>query len=168
MRFVLICSALVIASVRPCSAELIGVSWFGPVYRINEVTGNATIINALASIRMNSLARDSAGRLFSVGGTNSNQLININPKTGQIISSKQLPISDFRGMAFSPTDQLFATHTIDLVGPGFQTELMVIDVNTANVTSRGVLDLGVGGLTFSKDGTLYGILVQAAKATVTV
>ena len=79
----LLCICLLSA---PAAAKLMAVgndSNDSPVVEIDEITGLFRLIGGSGFPNLNSLARDDAGRLLSVGGEAENQLIAINPRTGQ-------------------------------------------------------------------------------------
>jgi hypothetical protein len=156
MRSVILSTVIVLAPVSLAHADFVGVAFSGKVYRINDQSGAATQINSAIS-RMNSLAGLYTGKLYTTGGAVGNLLASIDPETGALLGSIALSVADFRSAAFSPSGELFATHTITLSSPrGFLSELMKIDIHTGSLTSLGVLPLGIGALTFSSDGTLYG------------
>jgi len=137
-------------------STLLACSWDGSCCTIDPTTGAGTVIGPTGFSGLNSLASDSSGTVYSVGGK---PLIKIDPNTGVGTLVKDLqPGSDVRAMAFSPSNILFAIRNGG--GPGDTTtpdELVNIDVTTGAVTVVG--NTGVNALqamAFSPNGTLYG------------
>jgi hypothetical protein len=99
----LLCICLLSA---PAAAKLMAVGYDNtdsPVVEIDEITGRFRVIGGSGFPYLNSLARDDAGRLLSVGGAAKNQLIAINPRTGRGTSLLTLDFGDdpvdVRGLA---------------------------------------------------------------------
>src|SRR4051794_21808926 len=90
MKCLLMLGFLAATMVNACYGDFFGVSWLGSSYRINEVTGTASVVKSLTLANMNSLAADSNGRLFAIGGSQHNQLVTIDPQTGNVLTSKTL------------------------------------------------------------------------------
>jgi hypothetical protein len=168
------CLTLLLLSAPNVRADLIGVTWDledGAVYRIDEITGDTELIGYSGLSRMNSLAQDSRGILFTVGSLDtgpgpSNVLATIDPLTGaaRVIG----PLTGLTGvnvtsMAFSPDGILFAYHE-KLHGTGDR--IIAINPSTAEVAviaevgpvdEHGVpLVQALMGLDFGPDGLLYG------------
>ena len=153
MKFATVFTLLTIVAIGHVRADFIGVAWSGLVYRVNEQSGAAVQINSV-TFGLNSLAGPYQGNLYT---TAADALVTIDPTTGAKLGSVTMPISDFRAAAFSPDGELFLSHTIIDRGTGsFKSELMKANIQTGNLTSLGVLTLGIGAMTFSSDSTLYG------------
>lgn len=138
-------------------AQVVSVSWSttnSPVYKINQVTGTGQQIGLSGTIRLNSLARNSAGALYSVGGANDDALVTINPSTGAATFVATLSSNDIRGLAFSSNDTLYGS----LNGGSFTTpdQLVTINVGTGAVSVISSLRPGTQALDFSPAGVLYG------------
>jgi hypothetical protein len=131
MRTALLGFILASAIARSSSADLIGVSWFFDVYRIDEFTGHATLVNPFAAAGMNSLARDMAGRFFTVSGDPAERFDDllhlIDSSTGEVRSSLAVSAESIRALAFSPSNQLFANISTPFPQPD-RNELITIDV----------------------------------------
>jgi len=136
-------------------AEIIGVSWAGNVYSIDETTGSGFLLGASGYDRLNSLAADSSGIIYSAS---SNALLTIDPITGSGTFVAPISTSNgVRGLAFSPDDVLFAV--VDRGSPGSigPDSIYTIDVTTGQLTLIGSTGYyGFQGLAFAPDGTLYG------------
>ncbi|MCX5888513.1 MAG: hypothetical protein NTY36_03575 [Deltaproteobacteria bacterium] len=153
---------------------LIGVSWDytnSPVVGINQATGTGYTIGPSGYSRLNSLAKDKNGLLYSVS---SGQLITINPNTGQgtPIAALSFPTypPDVRGLAFSPTGVLYAINCRP--GSGLPPhDLYTIDPTTGAGTYIGPNDhdgltFGIQDIAFSPDGILYGWDVTKGLVTI--
>lgn len=152
---------LMMAGTGHADAAAIGVSWWGDVWSINETAGSATLIGASGFTRLNSLARNSAGEIFTA--SHFGELIKIDPNDGSGLVVADLfgfptNYSTVRALAFSSDDSLFAivdeAPTSNFVGLD---ALYRVDVGTGAMTRIGGTGLwGVQGLDFYGDGTLYG------------
>jgi WD40 repeat protein len=135
--------------------DIVAVSWNttnSPVSLLDRTTGDRQVVGSSGFQRLNSLARDPGGTLFSVAGNN--QLVTINPNSGAGTGGPLLSVVDVRALAFSPAGQLFA---IQDGGTGASDRLFTIDTNTGTGTLIGAMRYaGVQGLEFFSDGTLYG------------
>ena len=146
-------------------ADLIGVTWDfddGGVYRIDETTGAAELIGYSGLSRMNSLAQDSRGVVYTAGVLDTGTelvdvLATIDPLTG--VAHVVAPLSGqendgIHSMTFSPDGILY----------GYQPSpdrIVTIDPVTAEVTFIAAItsDVPVGGLQgleIGPDGLLYG------------
>lgn len=137
--------------------DFLAVNFAGNVFRINALTGAGTLLGPSGLAGLNSMARDTAGTLFTVSGSS---LLSINPVTG--VATPQVSLSlpgissvDVRGLAFSPAGTLYliqnggSTATPDLI--------YSVDVSTGGGTLVGTSSFsGIQGLTFSGMGLLYG------------
>ena len=143
----------------------IGVSWSfsnSPVFAIDATTGAGGLVGLSGFNRINSLARNSSGALFSAGSRppllGTPLLVTIDPNTGvgTEISTLDLgaPANVF-ALAFSPNDVLFA---ISNMTPGVTSpqDLFTIDVATGVGTRVGATRRRfLSGLAFSPSGELY-------------
>lgn len=159
MKYIARLMALACLCLLPVSAraDFIGLTGFfapgGNVVRINELTGAVTVIGDSGLVGADGLARDRAGRLFTVGVSRSGvtSLYTINEQTGvATFAAPLLGLSYARGLAFSDSGVLYAA--LDA--------LYTINTTTGQATLVGSFALTVfeqmEGLTFGPDGTLYG------------
>ena len=132
-------------------ADFVGVGWNGNVWSISEQTGEARLIGHSGFRRLNSLAIDPAGRLFSVSRS---RLIAIDPSTGAGTAVIRLDFGptpvDVRGLAFAPDGTLFAINTT--VNSG---HLFTIDPDTGIGDRVGFVDYFLQSLEVSSAGVLY-------------
>lgn len=137
-------------------AELVGLSWQGMIYRIDESTGTGTQLGQAVSAGLNSAASDPAGTVYSAAG----RLIVIHPFTATSEAGPTLtPASfDVRAMAYSPEGFLYAARNVDLPdGTHVSDELYTVDAGTGATTSVGSIGMpGIQGMAFSPGGVLYG------------
>ncbi len=157
-------------SITASPGELIAVDWDvvdSPVWSIDLPNGTPTIIGYAGFTRLNSLARDDEGILYSAGspfveegGLPAETLIEIDPFTGDGTLVTQLAFpgtdADVRAMAFSPGNVLYALHhrpPPGVVGPPH--DLYVIDIGTGAGTLVGETVASSQSLAFSPDGVLY-------------
>jgi hypothetical protein len=156
----------------PCLAAsegfIIGVSTgftpgTAPVVKIDPVSGAYTVLNS-AGNSYHALAQDSHGNLyagsFSVTAENG-RVSRIDPYTGvplQTFNAVTPGAGDIRGLAFDPTNRLFAAvNRNDAHGsPTLPDDLYEIDLTHETTSLIGSLGfLGVQGLDFSPSGSLY-------------
>ena len=125
---------------------------FGNVFQL-EADGSGSFVgnNGFGG---NALASNSAGDFFTITGLPGGvrPLVEIDPETGSGSIVTQFENLDVRGLAFSPTDELFAIS--ELTVPTYL--LIKLDVETEQATSVGRTDRGISGLDFSPEGMLYG------------
>ena len=125
---------------------------FGNVFQL-EADGSGSFVgnNGFGG---NALASNSAGDFFTITGLPGGvrPLVEIDPETGSGSIVTQFENLDVRGLAFSPTDELFAIS--ELTVPTYL--LIKLDVETEQATSVGRTDRGISGLDFSPKGMLYG------------
>jgi hypothetical protein len=142
-------ATLLAASSAMVKADLIGLVLSGTVVRIDEATGATRIIGNSGLGFQNSLARDSAGTLYT---RQLDGLYTIDPFTGAATLATRLtgPITDLGGLAFSPEGVLYGST---------REALITIDLGTGVATRVGGFGnvRPIEGLTFSPDGVLYGI-----------
>ncbi len=157
-------------------ADTIGIDWSGMVWQIDEVTGLHTSIGPSGWSSQNAMAVDSAGTVYSAGGSAFDPaapMLTIDPITGAgtpVGAIAPAPGDPFavgnwgafngvRGLAFDASDTLYAVidmgaYEANLIGYDY---LFTIDVNTGLATSIGWTGLrGIQGLAFAPDDTLYG------------
>jgi len=140
------------------AAPMIGVSWGGDVFVIESSTGAGSPLGPSGFFDLNSLAKNSAGVLYTQGLKDffDSRLITIDPSTGAGTSVATLSVEDFRALAFSPTDVLYG-----IVNGGFGTfidSLYRIDTTTGAATLVGLTGFeAIQGLAFSPAGILYGL-----------
>jgi hypothetical protein len=141
--------------------EILSVSWDdsnSPVHTIDTTTGGSRLVGLSGYSRLNSLARNNAGVIYSAGGSSDATLVRINPNTGGGTIVATLNVSDIRGLTFSPNDTLYA-----VVKSGASDKLTAPDLlYTINVVSGAATLVGNTGMpglqdiAFSSTGTLYG------------
>jgi hypothetical protein len=149
-------------------AALLAVEWNfanSPVYRLDECNGIGTMLGPSGFPGLNSLAKDPGGRLFSVvdnitAGLGSD-LVTIDLLTGRATKVATLNLGavapDVRGLAFSTQGVLFAINNSSSGVGANPDDLFTIDVTTGVGSRVGRTGLvGIQGLDFSPDGTLYG------------
>jgi len=120
----------------PASAKLMAVGWDStdsPVVEIDEIDGRFRLIGGSGFPHLNSLARDDAGRLLSVGGAAKNQLIAINPRTGRgtVLFTLDFGLDsvDVRGLAYEWLSDGPVLWAINYPGPG---RFDLIQINLSN------------------------------------
>lgn len=144
-------------------ASIIAVSWSptnSRVYGIDETTGVGELIGLSGFPRLNALAADGSGTLYSTVDYGTfgagDELITIDPNTGAGTSIATLDFGSIdpalRGLAFRPSDGvLFAVNNTG------NDELFTIDIGTGVgtlIADQGTT--GLQGIDFASDGTLYG------------
>ena len=97
---------------------LLGIGFGGSIYSINETTGVGALLGSSGFFGTNSMARDSAGALYSAALSS---LVTIHPVTGAgtlgpTLSGFGAEGLSIRGLAFSSTDVLYAVNNGG--GPG--------------------------------------------------
>lgn len=147
--------ALVLAA-APVQGGLVGISYDGGLYNINETTGDYTPIAAGSQPPFNSMAKDSAGVLYSIRGSELFQVDGVAGTVTKVLDLSQ--VIDSRGMAIGPDGALYA---IENGGDSGQTdvldELYKVAMDTGTVTFVGTTGVtGLQALEFAPDGTLYG------------
>ena len=96
--------------VTQARANFVGIHISGNLYHINEATGMGSEVANTQNIGFNALAQDSNDRLISSDtAPNATHLFEIDPFDGSnTIVASTSPAHSVRGLAFSPTDELFA------------------------------------------------------------
>ena len=153
-------TVMLLAAPAAGHAALVGIGFGGSVYSINETTGAGTLLGSSGFGGTNSMARNSAGILYSATPS---LLITINPVTG--VGTLATTLSGFgaeglsiRGLAFSSTGVLYAVNNGGSPGDTTTNDLLyTINASTGAMTLVGTMAFtGVQSLTFSSGGTLYG------------
>jgi hypothetical protein len=148
----------------PAAAKMMAVGYDStdsPVVEIDEITGLFRLIGGSGFPNLNSLARDDAGRLLSVGGEAENQLIAINPRTGRGTAVLTLDFGDdpvnVHGLAFTWLDdgpRLWAINRRP--GIGLARDLFRINLATGVGTKINADPLGlITSITPFLGSTLY-------------
>jgi hypothetical protein len=149
------------------AAPMIGINFAGDVFAIESSTGAGSPLGSSGLLLLNSLAKNSAGVLYSQGSTNGfdSHLVTINPSTGAATLVAPLSISGLRGLAFSPTDVLYGLVNGSLFSD--IDSLYRIDTTTGAATLVGLTGFeGIQGLEFSPAGILYGWDIFAGLLTI--
>lgn len=147
---------LVLSQLPPALANggIISVSWDSDnsaVHSIDESTGAGTFIGFAGIGSLNSLARNSLGEYYSVGGRRNNVLVTIDVLTGMASPVAILNMGDIRDLAFSQTDELYGIFSD---GPN---ALVKIDSRSGLVTSVGSTGFfGIQAIALAPNGELYG------------
>lgn len=134
------------------TATLIGVSWNNTdsvISLIDENTGAGSQLGYSGFNKLNALARDESGHIYSCSGAD---LIKIDSATGCGVHIATLKgIDSIRGMAFSAEGVLYALHK----APS-SCQLYTISVTDGTTQFIGNTSSGIQELDFRSDGTLYG------------
>ena len=158
LKFSVLCligaSFLAISHLQAASnTELVGVGFSfdnSPLYSIDAATGSGHQIGLTGTVQLNSLAKNSAGVLYSIGGpTPTNRMVTINSTTGlaTFVTFTSGGNDDFAPLAFSSDDTLYS------VAEGNPDNLVTIDATTGVVSTVGPLGIeGIQGLDFSPTG----------------
>ncbi|MBI3682843.1 MAG: hypothetical protein HY235_20920 [Acidobacteria bacterium] len=162
LHSVLLASALAALLPALAVASLVGVTYDGRVLSLNESTGTGAVVGSSGLFGFNSLARNSAGVYYSatdIFGLSVLDLVTINPATGAAAVAATLNfgvlVPSVRGLAFSPTDTLFAISRTagNTTDPAL---LFIVNAATGAGTLVGSTGLGLQSLAFSPSGVLYG------------
>jgi hypothetical protein len=135
------------------TSELIGVSWFGDFWMIDELSGDATKVATAGSSYFNSgVLVDS--RSF-VTANRDGEIVEFDPATYNVSSLGSLAnlrTNDIRGMAVSADGQIFVVTRGLPVIP----ELYTLDLQTGVADLVGGLSEDIQALDFSLDQDLFG------------
>lgn len=157
----LICVISVLWLPTMARADLLGVGLAfngGGVFRINEATGETSLLSQPGIGQLTSLARNNSGAFYTVGASASDfSLYTIDPVRGATslvapLNSAGGGLLNIQGLAFSSAGVLYASSPT-----GSTNSLYTINVATAELTLIGSTGQGIGGLEFAADGTLYGV-----------
>ena len=151
-------------------ADLVGISISGPVYHIDPATGLGSEV-ATTQGGFNALGQDRGGRIVGVGtAPGLTELYEINPFDGSTTRlATSSPAMSVRGLAFSPSDVLYAIVDGGQSNGTFHLDMLYrVDATTGEFTLIGT-DIGLTrtqGLEISADGTLYGWDLTAGLVTI--
>src|SRR5688500_10903164 len=121
------------------NATIVGVEFGGNVYSIDETTATATLLSANSiGFSPGSMAKNSAGVLYTAGGQGAASLDTVNPTTG--VSTPGPMISrgtavSIRRTAFSSADALYAINTPVPIGVAPPSVLHTITTSTGTATA---------------------------------
>ena len=153
-------SAILLTAPVAGHGALVGIGFGGSVYSIDETTGTGSLLGSSGFGTTNSMARNSAGTLYSA---TSASLITINPGTGAgtlapALSGFGAEGLSIRGLAFSSADVLYAINNGGSPGDVATNDLLyTINASTGVMTLIGTMAFaGVQALAFSSGSTLYG------------
>ena len=150
VQFGLLISFLTMFGPSRATSELIGVSWFGDFWTIDELSGDATKVATAGSFYFNSgVLVDS--RTF-VTANRDGEILEFDPVTYNVSplgSLANLRTNDIRGMAASADGQVF------VVTWGLP-ELYTLDLQTGVADLVGGLSEYIQALDFSLDQDLFG------------
>lgn len=159
---------ILVAYSNMVQAGLIGVSWGlqepASVYSIDSETGVGSLVNTSGFPFLNSAAVDPFGRIIVDSGIN---LISVDPLSGQTqhiveLANRPTNFRGIRGLAFSPSGELFAAINTSPAGTLRTTGLFTVDLTTGALAKIGSPSpRGIQGLAFSIDGSLFGWDVRA-------
>ncbi|MCL4222747.1 MAG: hypothetical protein KJZ65_15415 [Phycisphaerales bacterium] len=137
-------------------ADYVGVSWAGGrIFRIDEFTLSATLVQEIGANGANAMARDDLGQMWIASAS---ELWRFDPDTSGLVRAATLEVADVRGLAFAPDGRLFAS-VHEGAGPH---RLYAIDVTSGQAALIGTnTHAGVQGLVLASDGSLYGWAVDA-------
>jgi len=142
------------------NATIVGVEFGGNVYSIDETTATATLLSANSiGFSPGSMAKNSAGVLYTAGGQGAASLDTVNPTTGVITPGPMISLGtavSIRGMAFSSADVLYAINNPVPLGFAPPYELYTINTSTGVGTFVANVPATIQGLAVSPSGTLYG------------
>jgi hypothetical protein len=149
-------AALALASTANAQ-DMIGISWVGDVYTLSSGTGSGSLLASSGLSQINALARRSDGKIFVGGGnsTTSTSIYEINRTTGAATLVTTVPLGSIRGLAFGPSDVLYAVNDPSAPFAGAD-NLHTIDLGTGAAPLIGAIGyFGVQGLAYGAGG-LYG------------
>jgi hypothetical protein len=144
-------------------AELIAVEYAasdGGVFVIDETGAGEALLGPSGAARLNSLAVNSSGVLYSTaqtlpGGEPSDTLVTIDRRTGAaalVASLSGITDPDIRALAFAPDGTLYGIHF-----ESSTSTLIEIDPDNGQITIVAALAItGIQGLEFGPGGVLYG------------
>lgn len=153
-------TVMLLAAPAAGHAALVGIGFGGSVYSINETTGAGTLLGNSGFGATNSMARNSAGTIYSAANSS---LITINPVTGagtlaSTLSGFGAEGLSIRGLAFSSTGVLYAVNNGGSSGDTTTNDLLyTINASSGAMTLIGTMAFaGVQALAFSSGSTLFG------------
>jgi hypothetical protein len=148
------CLAVLACLSSSASAQMLGVTWSGLVYKLDPATGSGVLLGASGYSSINAMAADCGGNVYSASGSS---LIRIDPNTGVGSLALALPLSSVRGLAYNPADGLL--YAIENGGGptsvSVPDNLYKIDLVAGTTTLVGNTGFnGIQGLSFA-GGLLY-------------
>lgn len=134
-------------------ADIIAVTWPTGVYKINSTNGTGTYVGTPAFTSLNSLAKDLAGKFYTVDGSSNLIVINPTDGSGTVVATLNFAGAsvDVPSMAFSPSGTLY------VINRGDVDSLYTVNVSTGVGTLVGSTGSGriLQDLAFAPNGTLY-------------
>lgn len=126
---------------------MLGVAWDGRTYLLDSASGSGAFLSNSGFPHLNALAKDSSGILYSMSGQD---LIAMDPNSGQGFYIATTPLTDVRGMAFDDQGRLY------VVANGQQQDMLYsLDPITGNAVCIGPTGFpGIQGLAWGHN-TLY-------------
>jgi len=139
----------------PVGAELLGVSWSGELWALDQNTADGDLVAQVDGIDLNAFALDARGRFFSVDGEG--WLISVDPDSGEVEEAVEIELGgrqiSVRALALSPDGWLYGVNWLPEEG----SVLFALDPETGVASEVGVLAAYfTQSLDFSPDGVLYG------------
>ena len=142
------------------TSQVIGVTWPGDVVVFDPISGEGGVVGPSGFSMINSMAKDSSGRILASTKSSQPRLIEIDPQTftGSIAYATYL--NDVRGLDFAPGDDTLM-YALDSSGGGTSNDLYTLDLTVPAGSSSiktwvGSTNLsGIQALAFAPDGTLY-------------
>lgn len=145
---------------------IIGIEWHltnCAVYSLDPQTGSGSSVGLAGFGKANSMAQDSAGRLYAVGGEGAQGLYTIDPLTGEGTFVAALAVGDVRALAFDADDVLYGI----VNGPGVIDHVYVFDPVDGSAQFVGSTGFSsIQGADVAADGTLYAWDIQNGLLTV--
>ena len=120
------------------------------LFEIDVDTGEATLLHSFPVSRSEgALAVGPDGTLYAGFSGDIDELVIVDPETGDLTFVGPFGFPDVSGLAFAPDGRLYGLDAITL-------ELFTVNLETGDGTAVGPTQALVGqGLSFSPDGTLY-------------
>lgn len=152
--------------------DIFAIDWGfpSPAYCLGADGSNPQAIGSTGVSFLNSMAKDSKGRIFSFGyvGTCSDTLFGLDPLTGEARPILQTTFCSVRAMTFGPNDELFVL--VAMGGSENPFDLFELDTTTGAISHIGQTD-AIQGMTYG-NGKLWGWHVAGfpgeAKGLVTI
>ena len=142
------------------TGELVGMgSGFAPegLYEINIDTGEAMLMHSFPfNPSEGALAVGPDGTLYAAFSEDIDQLVIVDPETGELTFVGPFGFDDVSGLAFALDGTLYGHDDTTC-------QLITIDADTGEGSAIGPIGFfGGGGLSFSSDGTLYAVGVASS------
>lgn len=149
-----------LAVAAPSSAEhIVGVTWDGDAVWIDPSIPEGGLIGPTGLDCLNSLARDSTGRLVTASAAQCGtpRLSEVDAATGDATTFHAPFLNDIRALAFDPNNDNVLYATDGTTGKFYWLDLTVPYGHSGIKHLIGTLEYhGIHGLTFAEDGTCYG------------